>query len=114
MRSFSITILFEIVVVIIVLFFILTSNIYPNMYFKGYEKEDLYASLISINYLNLSDVNQLNRSIYMVVTNILPYYYVLINGELYFNNTDFNDVKQGIRTFYIVNGSIYYVDIYWK
>jgi hypothetical protein len=114
MRSFSISIFIELVVVIIVLYFILTSTYYSNFYIRGYNKEDLYSSLISINYMYLNNTQQLNNSLYQIVTNILPYYYVEINGQVAFNNTNLNETEQGIETFYIINGSIDYVDIYWK
>jgi lipopolysaccharide assembly outer membrane protein LptD (OstA) len=114
MRSFSISIFIELVVVIIVLYFILTSTYYSSFYIRGYNKEDLYASLISINYMDLNNTQQLNNSLYQIVTNILPYYYVEINGQVEFNNTNLNESEQGIETFYIINGSIDYVDIYWK
>jgi len=114
MKTFSIAIFIELVVVTIVLYFILTSTYYSSFYIRGYNKEDLYASLISINYMYLNNTQQLNDSLYQIVTNILPYYYVEINGQLAFNNIDLNEAEQGIATFYIINGSIDYVYIYWK
>ncbi|MGC9132848.1 MAG: hypothetical protein ACP5GJ_00350 [Nanopusillaceae archaeon] len=114
MRSFNISLFFEIIVVIIVLYFLLTAKYYSIMYLRGYEKEDLLSSLISINYLNLTNLSQLNQSLYEIVTNILPYYYVEINNQAAFYNINITNVTEGIKDFYIINGSIYYVYVYWK
>jgi hypothetical protein len=64
--------------------------------------------------MDLNNTQQLNNSLYQIVTNILPYYYVEINGQVAFNNINLNEVEQGIETFYLINGSIDYVNIYWK
>ena len=114
MRSFSITIFFELIVVIIVLYFFFTAKYYNIMYLRGYTKEDLLASLISINYLYLNSTSQLNQTLYEIVTNILPYYYVEINNQTAFYNMNLSEAREGIEEFYIINGSIDYVYIYWK
>ncbi|BFI73322.1 hypothetical protein YN1_3090 [Nanoarchaeota archaeon] len=114
MRTFSITIFFELVITIIILYFLLTTNYYNTLYLRGYVKEDLLASLISINYLDLNNTIQLNQTLYEIVTNIFPYYYVEINNITVFNNMPLSNATQGIEEFYIINGSIDYVNIYWK
>ena len=114
MRSFNITIFFELIVSIIVLYFILSSKYYNVFYLRGYAKEDLLSSLISINYMNLTNTSELNQTLYNIVTNILPYYYVEINNQTVFYNINLSNTTQGIEEFYIINGSIDYVNIYWK
>lgn len=96
------------------MYFLLTSNFYSVYYTRGYIKDDLYSSLISINYQDLNNTIQLNSSLYQIVSSILPYYYVEIDNITYFYNIPLNQTDQGIEDFFILNGTIYYVNIYWK
>ncbi len=114
MRSFNVILVIEISLAIIISYIFISTTNTPYLYLEGWEKEDLYSSLISINYMNISNEDELNQTLYKVVNNILPEYYVMINNTLYFNNSDLEKCKKSIRTFYIINGSFYFIDIYYR
>jgi len=102
-------------VTIAILFIYLLLSYKPNFYYdiRGFREEDLLSSLISINYLNLSNVTYLENYSCQIASNILDYYKVLVNGSLACNNTD-EDLRNSIRTFYIINGTPILVEIFLK
>lgn len=91
MRSFNYFITLEIVIAILIALFIYNYNYHPIFYIKNYQSEDLYASLLSLDYLyynqNVTNCMQINQSLYNIVSNIFPNYIVYINNTLAFNNT---------------------------
>lgn len=101
----NIIILLEILIAILSLFYIFSYEIHYNFYFSDVIAEDLYASLISINYMNISNFYELNQTLYKIISNVLPLYEVYINNLLAFNNS--YNLNKCYKYFHIINGSVY-------
>ncbi len=112
MRSNFLLIL-EIAIAILLIYYLLTFE--PNIHYslRGAREEDLLASLISINYLNLSNTTQLGNITCSIVSNIFEYYKVYVNGSLVCNSTN-KVLNNSFKLFYIVNNSPVYVDLFIK
>jgi len=112
MRS-NVLLIIEITLAILFIYFLLSFKYGISYDIKGFREEDLMASLISINYINISDINMLGNLTCSMVAKILDEYIVLLNDTMACNNTD-KMLNNSIKVFYIVNGTPVYVTVYMK
>lgn len=99
----------EIIIAIAFLFFL--DSLIPKFYLniKNFIEEDVYAFLISLNYLNFSSIDDIKKILCTNLAEIVPEYIVYINDSLVCGNQNIRYNKI-IKTFYIVNGEI--INIY--
>jgi len=103
----------EIVLTVLFVYYLLSFEYNISYDIRGFREEDLMASLISINYLNISDINVLENLSCSVVAEVLDEYVVFLNNVMVCNNTD-RMLNNSIKVFYIINGTPVYVTIYMK
>lgn len=102
----NIILIIEIFLAMLVLFFFLDKfilNFYSNI--GDFMEEDIYASLISLNYQNFSSIDELKSNICNIIKEITPEYAIYINGSFScgYEDEEYNKI---IKTFYIINGEI--------
>jgi len=112
MRS-NVLLIIEITLAILFIYFLLSFKYSISYDIRGFREEDLMASLISINYINVSDINMLENLSCSMVAKILDEYAVFLNDTMVCNNTD-KMLNNSIKVFYIVNGTPVYVTVYMK
>jgi len=112
MRSEALLII-EIVLSILFLYYLLSINQNLSYNIRGFREEDLVSSLISINYLNISNISYLGNITCGIVSDVLDEYIVFINGTMVCNNTN-QELSNSIKLFYIVNGSPVFLTVYMR
>lgn len=107
----NVLLIIEIFLAILTLFFFL--NIFKIEFYldtRGFIEEDIYASIISINYQNISSINELGNILCSIVSEITPEYAIYMNETLICGPEE-EDYNRTIKTFYVINGEIIYVYI---
>jgi len=112
MRSNALLII-EVVFSILFLYYLL--SIRQDLFYdiKGFREEDLISSLISINYLNISNISDLENISCSIVSNVLDEYAVFVNDTMVCNNTN-QELSNSIKLFYVINGSPVFLTVYMK
>lgn len=102
----NVLLIIEVFLVITVLFFFL-NNLIPKFHLDLTEfiEEDVYASLISVNYQNFSNINELNKILCSIIEEITEEYAIYTNRTFVCGENK-EEYKRSIKTFYIVNGEI--------
>lgn len=88
-------IIFEILIGIMALIFILTSDISPKIYLENSNTEDIYASLLSIYYYakynNITTCDGLLPPLTFLSNSLFNNYTLIINNVTYVNNSMTNN-----------------------
>jgi len=112
MRS-NVLLIIEVIFSVLFIYFLLSFK--QDLYYdiSGFREEDLISSLISINYLNISDISTLENVSCSVVASVLDEYVVFINDTVVCNNTD-KGLNNSIKVFYIINDTPIFLTVYMK
>ncbi|MEM4773048.1 MAG: hypothetical protein QW648_03510 [Nanoarchaeales archaeon] len=113
MKSSAFLIIEILLTIFIVFFFLNNITLDFRVDLNSFIVEDIFASLISINYLNLSSKEELSDKICSIMDALVSEYSLFINNNLVCGN-DNENYYNSIKTFYVVNGEILYVDIKLK
>jgi len=109
----NVLLIIEVIFSILFIYFLLSFKQDLSYDIKGFREEDLFSSLISINYLNISDISTLENVSCNVVASILDEYAVFINDTMVCSNTD-KELSNSIKVFYIINGTPVFLTVYMK
>jgi len=112
MRS-NVLLIIEVILSILFIYFLLSFRHDISYDIKGFREEDLFSSLISINYLNILEISTLENVSCSIAASILDEYAVFINDTMICNNTDKN-LTNSIKVFYIINGTPIFLTLYMK
>jgi len=109
----NVLLIIEVIFSVLFIYFLLSFK--QDLYYdiKGFREEDLFSSLISINYLNISDISTLENVSCSIAASILDEYVVFINDTIVCNNTD-EMLNNSIRVFYIINGTPVFLTLYMR
>lgn len=107
----NVFLIIEIILTIAFLFFLL-NNIIPRFEVNlgGFIEEDIYASLISLNYIEISSKVELENKVCSILNEILSDYVVYINGS-FICGIESEEYTRFIKFFYIINGDVLYIYI---